>query len=135
MKTDITVKKSDALEFDNYEPPITNINQPSDLTETIKELNKDDLNPAINMSEIDFKARLKYVEMPFLIAFDGLVAFNMLPAKCLLLTRKKSRLSVSLDGMGRKEIVEIAKGYTGEPEMERPKSFGEKFKGALGFKK
>ncbi len=88
---------------------ITSINQPTELGETLKELNKDVLETS-RMTAIDLRARLHYVEIANVLALDSLVALGVCPTECLAFTRQKKRLSVSLDGKGRDDIVQIVAG-------------------------
>ena len=86
------------------------ISDKSDLSETLKQLNEDSIDLKTGMSGIDMRARLSHLEIPAILQIDNLVAMNVLPAECLQLTRQKKRLSVSLGGLGRREIVKIATG-------------------------
>jgi len=88
---------------------IQDISQPTELGESLKELNNDDL--ATNrVSNIDMRSRLHPIEVPSILAVDTLVAFKLLPISCLGFTRQKKRLSVSIEGKGRQEIVDIVAG-------------------------
>jgi len=91
----------------NPEGNVTTINQPSELGETLRELNKDEIESHTGMSGIDMKSRLHYIEVSSILAMDSLVALKVLPSRCLAFTRQKKRLSVSLDGKGRGEMVDI----------------------------
>lgn len=84
--------------------------QPTELGETLKELNLDTLDTNIRMSGIDMRARLHHSEVTSILALDALVSLGVLPTKCLVFTRQKKRLSVSLEGKGREEIVNIVAG-------------------------
>ncbi len=88
----------------------TPIVQATELGEAIRELNDDTINPESRMSNVDFKARLHYAELPSVLAMDALVAFKALPPLCLAFTRQKKRLSVSLGGKGREEMVSMVHG-------------------------
>lgn len=84
------------------------INEKTDLAETLKQLNDDTIDKDTGMSGIDMRARLSTMEIPAIVQIDNLVGFGVLPDICLNLTRQKKRLSVSLAGLGRREIVKIA---------------------------
>lgn len=86
---------------------ITNITQATELGETLRELNKDEIESHTGMSMIDMKSRLHYIEVGSILAMDTLVALRVLPSRCLAFTRQKKRLAVSLDGKGRQEMVEV----------------------------
>jgi len=105
-------------EVDNGIIPIT---ESSDVAQTIKELNDDAM--IDKFSNIDMKTRLVQIEISSIIALDSLVALNFLPEEVGTITRSKKRLAVSLNGMGRAEIVNIAQGLndarSGSSMMER----------------
>lgn len=98
------------------------IKETNDLSETIKELNEDKLDLETGMSGIDMRSRLSHFEIPAILQVDTLVALNVLPVECLPLTRQKKRLSVSLGGLGRREIVKIATGRTEDEKKDFVKS-------------
>jgi len=128
MKTSLTINL-DGVRFENeylttstnenqifreryLNPAERNIIQPTELGETLKELNKDALELNTRMSGIDMRARLNSYEIMTVLALDALVALGFLPTKCLAFTRQKKRLSVSLGGLGREDIVRIVGGKT-----------------------
>jgi len=90
------------------------ITESSDMSETIRELNSDDINDE-KFSSIDMKTRLESIEISSIIAVDSLVALDFLPEDVSFITRSKKRLAVSLKGAGRNEIVSIAQGIRGDP--------------------
>lgn len=98
------------------------INEKTDLSETLKQLNEDSIDLQTGMSGIDMRARLSHMEIPAILQIDNLVSMNVLPAECLQLTRQKKRLSVSLGGLGRREIVKIATGNKEENRQDFVKS-------------
>jgi hypothetical protein len=87
---------------------IHGISESSDVAQTIKELNDDTVTE--RFTAIDMKSRLASVEVSSIIAVDSLVALTFLPPEVSSITRSKKRLSVSLEGKGRGEIVGIAQG-------------------------
>jgi hypothetical protein len=121
----ITPRKDDGL---------TNITQSTELGETLRELNKDEIESHTGMSGIDLKSRLHYIEISSILAMDTLVALRVLPSKCLAFTRQKKRLAVSLDGKGRGEIVEVV-GRKHEQDKAKAQGggFGGAVKGFMGF--
>ena len=90
-----------------YDEGIQEISQPTELGESLRELNQDELETDTRMSGIDMRSRLHFVEVPSILAVDTLVGFKFLPTSCLAFTRQKKRLAVSLGGKGREEIVDI----------------------------
>ena len=109
--------------------------QSTELGESLKELNLDALDANIRMSGIDLRARLFGIEISSILALDALVSFGILPTKCLAFTRQKKRLSVSLDGKGREEIVSLV---AGKKEMEAKAGmggFGDRIKNFMGIQK
>lgn len=91
---------------------VTNISQNTELEGSLKELNKDLIDPETRMSQIDMRSRLHEIEVCGVLAVDTLVGFGVLPQKCLILSTQKKRLNVSLEGQGRKEMVELVAGKT-----------------------
>lgn len=89
---------------------VTNITQSTELEGSLKELNSDDINPETRMSQIDMRTRLHPIEISSVLAIDTLVAFGVLPQRCLPLSTQKKRLNVSQDGKGRIEMVELVAG-------------------------
>lgn len=111
---------------------ITSISQPTELGESLKELNLDRIDTDIRMSSIDMRARLYPIEISYILAMDSLISLRVLPVGCGALTRGKKRLSVSLNGLGRKEIVDIVGG---KRDLERDTGiggFGNKVKSFFG---
>ena len=88
----------------------TNIVQPTELGEAMKELDDDTVDPNTRMSRIDMRSRLHPMEISSILAMDTLVALKVIPSSCLAFTLQKKRLNVSLMGQGRKEKVEMAVG-------------------------
>lgn len=81
--------------------------QPTEVGAAMEQLNRDNLDTDTRMSEIDFRARLHPLEIPYVLQIDALVALGVLPPKCLMLTRCKKRISVSERGLGRQELVSM----------------------------
>lgn len=108
---------------------ITSISQPTELGESLKELNKDDIEVQTRMTGIDMRSRLHHSEISSVLALDALVAIGCCHSKMLSFTRQKKRLSVSLEGKGRDDIVNIV---SGKKEMEK-QTLGDKFKGFFGM--
>jgi len=106
------------------------INETSDISETLKELNNDKLDDS-NFSAIDTKTRLIANEVNSIVTVDGLIALNFLPSEVSVITRSKKRLAVSLNGEGRKEIVQIASGML---EQKNSGGFGDKIKSLFSNK-
>lgn len=104
-------------------PDMISTNETTDLSKTLEQLNNDELDEKTGMSGIDMRSRLSFLEIPAILSIDTLVSLDVLPKECLQLTRQKKRLSVSLLGMGRKEIVKIAVGSQDEAQgMFKPSS-------------
>lgn len=103
--------------------------QPTESGESIRELNKDDIDPGTRQSAIDMNSRLHPIEISAVIAFDVLVGLGILPQKCIVLSRQKKRLSVSLGGRGRQEIVDLV---TGKHLRDEKKGMGAQLQSALG---
>jgi hypothetical protein len=126
--TDETITKEEQEEtraMTQYvmEQPIT---QDAELTGVLKNINEDILEKDTGLPSIDLKTRLSEFELSSIIIHDTIVSLGCLPKSCLITTRTKKRLAVSLQGKGREEIVQIV-----QSERERKTGTGmmEKFKG------
>ncbi len=83
------------------------IGQESELTGVMRHMNEDKLEGEERLPSIDMKTRLHPLELSNIIIHDAVVALNCLPKDCLITTRTKKRLAVSLHGLGREEMVKI----------------------------
>lgn len=97
------------------------VSQESDLASVMKTLNEDTIEVESQLPSIDMKTRLHPLELTSIVIHDTIIALNCLPTECLVTTRVKKRLAVSLQGKGREEIVKIVQG---ERQNEREKSGG-----------
>ena len=115
---------------------VTSIQQNSELEGSLKELNADEINPNTRMSQIDMRSRLHAIEISAVLAVDTLVAFGVLPQKCLTLSTQKKRLNVSEGGQGRHEMVELVAGKTDrDVKMGSMGRMGEGIKNFFGMGK
>jgi hypothetical protein len=105
------------------------IQHPSELSETLKTLNDDALDPQTGMSAIDMKSRINLFERNGVVALDTLVALRVCPRSCLSFTRQIKRLNVSLGGKGRQEFVDVVGGQRSHEEKKG--GFGEWLKGKM----
>lgn len=122
----------------NFDKGITPVQAPTELGETLRELNKDNIDPQTRMSGIDMRSRLHYAEVGSVLALDALVALGVLPTKCLAFSRQKKRLSVSVGGKGRDDFIAVV---SGKREMDKAKAgmgmmggMGDKVGSFMGFK-
>lgn len=99
-----------------------NVIEPTELGESLKQLNLDDIQPGTRMSGIDMRANLHPIELSAILSVDTLVSMRFLPVDSLILTRQKKRLSVSLHGKGRNDIVAVVAGKR-EQEANGANSF------------
>jgi len=112
-----------------------NIVQPTELGDSLKHLNDDSLDSSTRMSGIDMRARLHPMEVSSVLALDALVAMGVLPSRCLAFSRQKKRLSVSIAGKGREEIVNIVGGKREQDAKAGMGGFMDKAKGFMGMGK
>lgn len=110
----------------------TEIKEGTELGDSLKELNRDDIEPGTRMSGIDMRARLHYVEVGSILAIDTMVLLKFLPVSCSQLTRQKKRLSVSIEGQGRNDIVNIVSGKKEMEAKTQGSSLGERLRGLFG---
>lgn len=107
--------------------------QPSELSESLKELNQDIIDYGSRQSGIDLRARLHPFEVQSVLALDALVALGILPTRTLAFSRQKKRLSVSIQGKGREEIVSLVAGKRELEAKTGIAGFGDRVKNFMGF--
>lgn len=107
--------------------------QPTELGETLKQLNDDTVDDNSRMSGIDMRSRLHYIEVASILAFDTMIALKFLPMTCSPFTRIKKRLAVSIDGKGREDIVRIVAGKKEHEEQVGNAGFFDKAKSWAGM--
>lgn len=100
--------------------------QDSDLKGVMKEMNEDSLETENKLPSIDLKTRLLPIEVTSIVIHDTVISLDCLPKACLITTRTKKRLAVSLQGEGRKEMVQIVQG---ERDKQSGTGFMSKMKG------
>lgn len=110
-----------------------NIIEKTEIGEALEQLNDDKIDVSdTRMSGIDMRSRLHHAEISSVLALDALVALGICPSMSLAFTRQKKRLSVSLGGQGRDDIVNVVSG-----KQERENSIGrgiaDKMKGMFGM--
>ena len=96
----------------NTQTGITSIQQPTELGEALKELNKDVIEGQTRTSSIDMRSILHPVQVHPVSAFEGLVVMGMITKKCLGFSRQIKRNAVSINGEGRRQIVQTTQGKT-----------------------
>jgi hypothetical protein len=112
------------------EQNISQIVRPPETTElgdALKEMNRDDVSRD-RLASIDFRTRIHPLELPPMIALDSLIGLKVVPVRCGVLNRVKMRKSVSLQGQGRKEFVEMVTGKR-ESDLSFQKKIGNFFTG------
>ena len=114
--------------FTNSDSGIENVQEISDTAQTLKELNSDAVD-GDKFSSIDMKTRLANIEISGIIALDTLVGLDFLPEQASFISRSKKRLAVSLKGIGRQEVVQIAQGMR---DKEQGKSAFERLGNLFG---
>lgn len=100
--------------------------QEGDLTGAVRLMNEDKIERETGLPSIDLRTRLTDFEVSNILVHDAVIALGCLPKECLVTTRTKKRLAVSLGGKGRSEIVEIVRG---EREQKSGTGFMDKMKG------
>ena len=83
--------------------------QDSDVRGMLKELNIDELERDSGLSSIDTRTNLEVIEVSSHTTHDGMVNLHALPVLCLMTTRQMKRLSVSKQGKGRDQMVDMTK--------------------------
>jgi len=94
--------------FDPSDSQEIDIHKATEIGDSMREINSDKLSKTGKMSDIDFKSRLNFVALPSIVALDSLHYMQCYPATINNITKTYKRNVVSLNGMGRKELVDIA---------------------------
>lgn len=93
---------------------ITPIKQSSELGDSLDIAFSDKFDIDTKVSDIDMKANLHPVQIPYIVIFDSLCKMGFLNARGLSLSRQVKRLSVSEKtkqmGVGRKNLVDMVTG-------------------------
>jgi len=110
-------------EYPQEDSQIQQVQEVSDMAQTIRELNLDSIDKD-KFSSIDMKSRLHPEEISAILCGDTLISMGFLPISVSYLTRSKKRLSVSELGKGREEVVAISQGMR---DQSSSKTFGERF--------
>ena len=123
---DVRSTTTELKPYDNMQDIVT----PTELGETLRELNEDQIDPDTRMTSIDTRTRLTPIETRSVLALDSLVGLGVAHSMCLAITRQKKRLNISLMGLGRKEMVETVVGKREHDRGAEPVTAGffDKFK-------
>lgn len=112
----------------NFDRNIMPIKESTELGDAIKEQNKDIVSE--RLSSMDFGSRIDKLEMSPMVALDSLIGMGVIPVECGKLNRVKMRKSVSIQGQGRKEFVDLV---TGKKEYDMKAGFGQKLSNFIGL--
>lgn len=119
-KNDNSIDLDDII--DRAESPLK---ERSELGEVMESLDSDKIDQDTQMSGIDMNTRLSSRQIVSVLVFDELQRKGIFDKNCSI-TRQLKRLSISKNGEGRREKVEIVKG---ERQNQSGNSFGERFLG------
>ena len=130
----IQVLLDGSLTSDSYDKPSVSqsndllFHESSELKEAVEEINKDVIDDKTNMSSIDLRCNLTDGQFISLAFIDALVSMKIFPQDLLPLTRQIKRLSVSKDGKGREQIVDMVSGNRSQKMLtERIEDMGKSF--------
>jgi len=87
----------------------------SEMAEAMQNLDSDEEDPITRMSSVDMNTRVSDLEMRNIVIIDELRQLGIFPEEALI-TRQIKRLSISKNGQGRKEKVEMVVGDRGHKE-------------------
>lgn len=120
----------DNLRNELQDSGIAQFEEESDLRQSLKELNADIVD-SDGFTSIDTRTRLTSAQVPSLVALDLMTQCGVLPKKYNRIGRGVKRLSVSIAGGGRKDMVSVVQGVRDHAREEasvvkRIESQGEK---------
>jgi len=88
----------------------------SDMGEAVAELNKDRIDDS-RLSTIDFLSRIDPSQYHAMCKVDALIGMKFLPTSVSIVNRSLMRKSVSIDGKGRQEYVQVVSGQQEKQQM------------------
>ena len=100
------------------------ITQPTELGQVMSSLNEDIIEEHTMMSSIDMKANLHWAEVSAVLGIDTLSRIGVVSKKWLYFTRQKKRLSISVAGRGRDDMVKCVVGERERTKDSMPASRG-----------
>ena len=115
---------------DEIEDDEIKVKESTELGQVMENLDSDIIDRKSGLSSVDFNTRIKGYERGSILINDELQRLGIIPNSSSL-TRPFKRLSISLDGRGRTEKVQIVQG---QREMTSGGSFGERLKGLFSPK-
>lgn len=98
----------------NQDRGVMQIKENTELGEAL-DLQNRDIENSERLSSVDFISRINNFQHAPLVAVDTLCAMKVISRDARIVVRNIMRKSVSLDGKGRKEFVELV---TGKKELE-----------------
>lgn len=127
-RVDITLRGQPITDFKGLPNPVikndeTEVYEPVEWAEVLKVINSDKVDTDTRMTEADFKSILDISVFGAYLSYDTLMVLRFLPQVASFLTRQGKRLSVSVNGQGRKDNVNILRGLQ---EEKQATTFGEK---------
>ena len=129
-------------EIDHYTEPFdgtTNITEPTEIGEFMRELNDDTIDEGTGMSSIDMKSDLDPFQVSGCTAIETLIICEMIPRGFIGYTRQIKRNSCSKNGRGRDDMVKAMVGEKEHKEGMGSGGFGQKvgdsIKTAFGVQK
>ena len=84
--------------------------EPTELGDSLKQLNKADIDPETKMSDIDMRTILHPFQVHSLSALEMCISMGMIPKDCIRLPMQIKRNAVSINGRGREQIVQMVAG-------------------------
>jgi len=92
------------------EGDVTYMQQPTEVGDAMKSLDSDIVDPSTKHSSIDQNTVFSNIEKMSHLVVDSLVTHSFLPLHNRDMSRLSKRLSVSVNGIGRRQKVEVATG-------------------------
>lgn len=107
--------------------PVMPVTESTELKDALEKFNLDEVKG--RLSSMDFLSRIDKYESTPMIALDSLIGMQIIPQDCGILNRVKMRKSVSINGEGRKEFVDIV---VGKKDQDMQKGLAAGFKNFVG---
>ncbi len=105
--------------YEKHNSNMTTSTNPTELGDTMREIDRDVLDPITKMTSIDSKSFITEDDRDNITAFNSLVTMRMITPKCLAITRQFLRVSKSIEGKNLQISRDIAIGqHTREAEKQ-----------------
>lgn len=113
----------------SFDQGVTPVKESTELGDALSKFSEDVVDKE-RFSSIDFMARIDPFTMPSLVGFSSLIGLKVVPVESGTIIRNMLRKSVSLQGKGRAEFVDVVTGKKEQDIRMNAGQMGKNFVGA-----